>query len=173
MMKSMIAENGVTFKNLENIIYSWSFQIGHQFTSEFLEQYDWMLKDERDKSRYWHKGFRKTTIKTVYGEISYSRAVYETGREDGVRNFVYLLDKTLELASQRILNADGASWIKKVKDESTCFQMYTFHHNQATREKLHKRKEVTDVKELLEDERIDELFEYLKIYRDSLREEGK
>ena len=27
----------------------------------------------------------------------------------------------LDEVSQRILNADGASWIKKVKDKSTCF----------------------------------------------------
>ena len=37
--------------------------------------------------------------------------------------------------SQRILNADGASWIKKVKDKSTCFQLDPFHRNKAVKEK--------------------------------------
>lgn len=326
MMESMITENGVTFKELEKNIYSWICQIGRQFTSEFLERYDRMLMEGRDKSRYRHKGTRRTTIKTVYGEVSYRRAVYETVGEDGLRQFVYLLDETLELenvglistnmaeflvkgitelsyrecaskvsemtgqtisamgvwnviqalgkkeceeekqlvedhkkgrihgerevpvlfeeadgvyvklqgkdrknqkqdkaeikvgiayegwkqtgkgryelpskvvvaglsgakefheyreaaiaqrynldeVSQRILNADGAGWIKRVKDKSTCFQLDPFHRNKAAREKLHERKALQDVMELLEGERIDELFEYLEIYRDSLCEE--
>ena len=37
MMKSMIAENGVTFKDLEKNIYAWVCGMGRRFTSEFLE----------------------------------------------------------------------------------------------------------------------------------------
>lgn len=325
-MKSMIKENGVTFKELEKNIYSWICQIGRQFTSEFLERYDQMLMRERDKSRYRHKGSRQTTIKTVYGEVTYSRVVYEVTEEDGTRHFVYLLDETLELenvglistnmaellvkgitelsyracaakvsemtgqsisamgvwnviqalgekaceeekalvelhkkghlhgekevpvlfeeadgiyislqgkdrkqcrqdkaemkvalaydgwkktgkdryilpekvvvagfakakefheyreaaiaerynldeVSQRILNADGASWIKKVKDKSTCFQLDPFHRNKAVKEKIHNPKAVHEIMELLEEEKTEELFRYLKIYRDSLWEE--
>ena len=40
MMKSMIMENGVTFKELEKNIYAWICEIGRQFTQEFLERYD-------------------------------------------------------------------------------------------------------------------------------------
>lgn len=328
MMKTMITENGVTFKELEKNIYSWVCEIGRQFTGEFLERYDRMLMEGRDKSRYRHKGTRKTTLKTVYGEVSYRRAVYETAGEDGIRHYVYLLDETLELdqvglistnmaellvkgitelsyrecaskvsemtgqtisamgvwnviqalgrkvceeekqlveeykkgkihggkevpvlfeeadgvyiklqgkdrkerkqdkaeikvgiaydgwkrtgkdryelpgkvvtagyagarefheyreaaiaekynldeVSQRILNADGASWIKKAKDKSTCFQLDPFHRNKAAREKLHNRKAVQDVMGLLEEEKTKELFEYLETYRDSLWEEGE
>lgn len=326
MMKSMIKENGVTFKDLEKNIYSWVCQIGRQFTSEFLERYDQMLMRERDKSRYRHKGSRQTTIKTVYGEVTYSRVVYEVTEEDGTRHFVYLLDETLELenvglistnmaellvkgitelsyracaakvsemtgqsisamgvwnviqalgekvceeekalveshkkgrlhgekevpvlfeeadgvyislqgkdrkkcrknkaemkaavaydgrkktgkdryilpekvvtagfakakefheyreaaiaerynldeVSQRILNADGASWIKKVKDKSTCFQLDPFHRNKAVKERIHNRKAVHDIMELLEEEKTEELFSCLKTYRDSMWEE--
>ena len=39
-MKSMIAESGVTFKELEKNVYSWVCGIGCQFTGEFLERYD-------------------------------------------------------------------------------------------------------------------------------------
>lgn len=325
-MKSIIMENGVTFKELEKNIYSWVCQIGRQFTSEFLERYDQMLMRERDKSRYRHKGTRQTTIKTLYGEVTYSRVVYEVTEEDGSRNFVYLLDETLELenvglistnmaellvkgitelsyracaekvsemtgqsisamgvwnviqalgekvcgeekalvkshkeghvqgekevpvlfeevdgvyislqgkdrkqcsqdkaemkvaiaydgwkkmgkdryilaekvvvagfakakefheyreaaiaerynldeVSQRILNGDGASWIKKVKDKSTCFQLDPFHRNKAVKEKIHNQKAVHDIMELLEEEKIEELFDYLRTYRDSLWED--
>ena len=43
MMESMIAENGITFKELEKNIYSWVCEIGRQFTAEFMERYDRML----------------------------------------------------------------------------------------------------------------------------------
>lgn len=325
-MKSMITEKGITFKELEKNIYSWVCQIGREFTKEFLEQYDQMLMRERDKSKYRHKGTRQTTVKTVYGEVTYRRAVYEVNEEDGFRHYVYLLDETLELdnvglistnmaellvkgitemsyrecaskvsemtgqtisamgvwnviqalgekvceeekelvelhkagrlhgekevpvlfeeadgvyvslqgedrrkskqgkaeikvgiaydgwkktgkdryelpdkivvagfakakdfhayreaviaetynldeVSQRILNADGASWIKKVKDKSTCFQLDRFHRNKAAREKIHDCRAVNEVMELLTEEKIDNLFEYLEIYKNSLWEE--
>ena len=96
-MSLMIKENGVTFKELEKNIYAWVCQIGREFTKEFLEQYDRMLMEGRDTKKYRHKGARQTTIKTVYGEVTYQRIVYEVNEEDGTRRFIYLLDETLEL----------------------------------------------------------------------------
>ena len=323
MMNSMIKENGVTFKELEKNIYAWVCQIGREFTKEFLERYDRMLMEERDKKKYRNKGARKTTVKTVYGEVTYQRMVYEVLEENGTKRFVYLLDETLELdhvglistnmaellvkgitelsyrecasqvsemtgqaispmgvwnviqtlgekvceeevelteeykkghirgkkeapvlfeeadgvyirlqgkdrkkekqdkaeikigiaydgwrktgperyelenkvvvagfskakefqeyreaviaqefdldeVSQRILNADGASWIKKVKDKSTCFQLDPFHRNKAVKEKIHEETARDAVLELLREEEIEELFRYLEIYRNSL-----
>ncbi len=326
MMNSMITENGVTFKDLEKKIYAWVCQIGRQFTQEFLERYDRLLMEGRDRKKYRNKGVRQTTVKTVYGEVTYRRTVYETVEEDGTRRFVYLLDETLELANvglissnmaellvkgitelsyrecaakvsemtgqtisamgvwnviqalgeqvceeekelteeykkghikgekespvlfeeadgvyirlqgkdrkrmgqdkaelkvgiaysgwrktgldrytlkdkvavagfskakefheyrevqiaqtfdldfveQRILNADGAAWIKKVKDQSTCFQLDPFHRNKAVREKIHHPAAQRAILELLEEEKIEEVFEYLECYRNSLWEE--
>lgn len=325
-MKTMIAENSITFKELEKNIYKWICQIGQEFTKEFLERYDQMLMKERDKSRYRHKGLRQTTIKTVYGEVTYSRVIYEVSEDDGFRHFVYLLDETLELEniglistnmaemlvkgiteqsyracaaqisettgqtisamgvwnviqalgakvceeekeltqahkqgkvqgekevpvlfeeadgvyiklqgkdrkksgqdkaemkigiaydgwkrngkdryelpnkvivagfahaqefheyreaaiaamfnldeiSQRILNADGASWIKKVKDKSTCFQLDPYHRNKVIKEKIHNKQAQKDILDLLQEEKIDEVFHYLELYRNSLSEE--
>ncbi len=113
MMKTMITENGVTFKELERNIYSWVCGIGRQFTGEFLERYDRMLMDERDKSRYRHKGTRKTTIKTVYGEVAYRRAVCETAGEDGIRHYVCLLDETLELDNVGLVSTNMAELLVK------------------------------------------------------------
>ena len=326
MMKTMIAENGVTFKELEKNIYKWICQIGQEFTKEFLERYDQMLMKERDKSRYRHKGLRQTTIKTVYGEVTYSRVIYEVTEDDGLKHFVYLLDETLELeniglistnmaemlvkgiteqsyracaaqisettgqpisamgvwnviqalgakvceeekeltqahkqgkvhgekevpvlfeeadgvyiklqgrdrkksgqdkaemkigiaydgwkqtgkdryelpnkvivagfahakefheyreaaiasmfkldeVSQRILNADGASWIKKVKDKSTCFQLDPYHRNKIIKEKIHNKQAQKEILDLLQAEKIEELFHYLELYKNSLSED--
>ena len=282
----------------------------------------------RDKKKYRNKGARQTTVKTVYGEVTYQRTVYEVSEEDGTRHFVYLLDETLDLdhvglistnmaellvkgitelsyrecarqvsempgqtisamgvwnvihvlgekvceeetelteaykkgqvkgkrevpvlfeeadgvyiklqgkdrkkekqdkaeikigiaydgwrktgpdcyalenkvvvagfskakefqeyreaaiaqefdldeVSQRILNADGASWIKKVKDKSTCFQLDPFHRNKAVKEKIRHPKACRDILELLQTEKIEEVFRYLELYRNSLCEEGE
>ncbi len=94
MMNSMIKENGVIFKELEKNIYAWVCQIGREFTKEFLERYDRMLMEDRDKKKYRNKGARQTTVKTVYGEVTYQRMVYEVIEEDGTKRFVYLLDET-------------------------------------------------------------------------------
>ena len=328
MMESMIMENGVTFKELEKNIYAWICEIGRQFTQEFLERYDRLLMESRDKKKYRNKGLRQTTVKTVYGEVTYQRVVYEAIEEDGTRHFVYLLDETLDLANvglistnmaellvkgitelsyrecaakvsemtgqtisamgvwnviqalgekiceeekeltedykkgrlkgekevpvlfeeadgvyinlqgkdrknarqdkaemkigiaydgwrktgpnryalenkvvvagfskakefheyreaaigsmfdldevrQRILNADGASWIKKVKDKSTCFQLDPFHRNKAVKEKIHEEAAREAILELLREEKIEEVFRYLELYRNSLCEEGE
>ncbi len=327
MMSSIIKENGVTFKELEKNIYAWVCQIGREFTKEFLERYDRMLMEGRDKKKYRNKGARQTTVKTVYGEVTYQRIVYEVTEEDGTRRFVYLLDETLDLdhvglistnlsellvkgitelsyrecalqvsemtgqtisamgvwnviqalgekvceeeaelteeykrgnvkgkkdvpvlfeeadgvyiklqgknrkkekqdkaeikigiaydgwrktgpdryalenkvvvagfakakefqeyreaviakefnldeVSQRILNADGASWIKKVKDKSTCFQLDPFHRNKAVKEKIHEEAARDAILELLKED-IEELFQYLETYRNSLSDEDE
>lgn len=326
MMSLMIKENGVTFKELEKNIYAWVCQIGREFTKEFLERYDRMLMEGRDKKKYRNKGARQTTVKTVYGEVTYRRNVYEVAGEDGTRRFVYLLDETLDLdhvglistnmaellvkgitelsyrecasqvsemtgqtisamgvwnviqalgekvceeetelteaykkgqvkgkrevpvlfeeadgvyiklqgkdrkkekqdkaeikiglaydgwrktgpdryaledkvvvagfskakefqeyreaaiaqefnldeVDQRILNADGASWIKKVKDKSTCFQLDPFHRNKAVKEKIHEEAAQDAVLELLGKEEIEGVFRYLEIYRNSLSDD--
>lgn len=326
MMESMIKENAVSFKEFEKKTFAWGCQICQEFTREFLERYDQILMEQRDKKKYRNKGLRQTTVKTIYGEVTYRRTVYEYVSDDGEKRFVYLLDENMELdpvglisvnmaelmvhgitelsyrecaakvsemtgqtvsamgvwnviqalggkiceeekelvedhkagkvhgqkevpvlfeeadgvyvklqgkdrkqngqdkaeikvaiaydgwkrtgkdryslpdkvvvagfakakdfhayreaaiaekynldeVTQRILNADGASWIKKVKDKSTCFQLDPFHRNKAVREKIHDKKAVNAVMELLEEERIEELFDYLETYRNSLGEE--
>lgn len=46
----------------------------------------------RDRKKYQHKGLCQTTVKTVYGEVTYQRAVYEATEEDGFKHYVYLLE---------------------------------------------------------------------------------
>ena len=113
MMSLMIKEKGVTFKELEKNIFSWVCQLGQQFTQEFLERYDQMLMKERDKSKYRHKGLRQTTVKTVYGEVTYRRAIYEVLEEDGWKHFVYLLDETLELDHVGLISTNMAELLVK------------------------------------------------------------
>ena len=113
MMSLMIKENGVTFKELEKNIFAWVCQIGREFTKEFLERYDRMLMEGRDKKKYRNKGARQTTVKTVYGEVTYQRTVYEVAEEDGTKRFVYLLDETLELDHVGLISTNMAELLVK------------------------------------------------------------
>lgn len=92
-MDSIIKENGVTFKELEKNIFQMICEMGRNYTKDLLEKYDCYLRDNRDKSAYRHKGLKRTTIKTVYGEVVYSRAIYEVMNDDGTKRYVYLLDE--------------------------------------------------------------------------------
>ena len=65
------------------------------------------------KKFYRHKGLRQTTIKTVYGEVTYQRIVYEVLEEDGLRHYVYLLDETLELDNVGLISTNMAELLVK------------------------------------------------------------
>lgn len=67
-----------------------------------------------ERYRILHRCFcRRRTIKTVYGEVSYRRAVYETVEEDGIRHYVYLLDETLELDNVGLISTNMAELLVK------------------------------------------------------------
>jgi hypothetical protein len=328
MMDLMVDEKDITFKEIEKEIFELVCEAGRELTKDILEKYDQHLHTTRNKSELRDKGCRRSTIKTVYGEVSYNRHVYQTCDEYGIKRCIYLLDENLSLnriglisenyvellissitetsyrncaervsettglsishtgvwnviqtlgekleddekalieadknkkikgsrevpvlfeeadgvwlnlqgkdrkqrrypkaemkaaiaydgwadkgsgrysldgkivtagfnkaadfqrireamiASEynldevqiRILNGDGASWIKKTRDKETVFQLDPFHRNKAIRENISHRKAIHDVMELLEKEQIEEMFEYLTIYKDSLTDDDE
>ena len=326
MMNSMVDEKNVTFKDIEKEIFKIICEAGRTLTQEILEKYDQHLHETRNREEYRDKGRRRSTIKTVYGEVSYERHVYQTHDEYGINHCVYLLDENLSLnriglisenyvellissitemsyrncaekvskttglpishtgvwnviqelgeklikdekelvetdkhehikgnreipvlfeeadgvwlnlqgndrkkrgfpkaemkaaiaydgwkdegsgrysldgkvvtvgfnkasdfqkireamiaaeynldeVQMRLLNGDGASWIKKTMDKETVFQLDPFHRNKSIRENLCHRKAVRDVLDLIENGQIEEMFEYLTIYKDSLADD--
>ena len=92
MMKSIVEEKLVSFKLLEQKVFAYVCELGRMITQTILENYDDELARERDKKVYRDKGKRDTSIKTVYGEVEYSRRVYRTEPGDGKAAHVYLLD---------------------------------------------------------------------------------
>ncbi len=97
MMESIVEEKLVSFKTLEQKIFSYVCELGREITTIMLETYDKELADGRDKKNYRNKGTRTTTIKTVYGEVTYGRRVYQTKLEDGKKAYVYLLDEAMQM----------------------------------------------------------------------------
>ena len=71
-MNTILAENLVSFKELGQKIFAFVCELGREITQIMLESYDKELAEGRDKKIYRDKGTRNTSIKTVYGEVSYS-----------------------------------------------------------------------------------------------------
>ena len=88
-----------------------------------------------------------------------------------IRESMIASEYNLDEVQIRLLNGDGASWIKKPVDKETIFQLDPFHRNKSIRENLSHKKAIRDVMKLLENEQIEETFAYLIMYKDSLSED--
>ena len=110
-MTSIVEGNEITFKELEQKIYGFVCSIGQQMTRLILESYDNDLAKDRDKHAYRDKGKRSTCIKTVYGDVTYSRRVYETHLEDGAKAYIYLLDEKINMDRIGLISTNLAEMI--------------------------------------------------------------
>lgn len=117
-MKSIVEEKLVSFKSLEKKIYAYVCELAQEITRIMLENYDAELAEGRDKSLFRDKGKRMTTIKTVYGEVSYARRVYQTKLEDGKKACVYLLDEAMHMDKIGLISTNLAEKIAMTVTES-------------------------------------------------------
>ena len=104
----MLNENGLTFKDFEKKTFEMICKLGQEYTRDFLERYDTYLMETRDKEAYRNKGKKKTTVKTVHGEVEYERRIYQVTREDGLTEFVFLLDEQLEISGVGLISMNMA-----------------------------------------------------------------
>lgn len=118
MMKSIVKENLVTFKELEQKMFAYVCEIATEMTQIILEEYDRELHDSRDKKKYRDKGRRTTAIKTVYGDVTYARHVYQTTDEEGHRVFVYLLDESVKMDKIGLISTNLAEKIASCVTEN-------------------------------------------------------
>ena len=91
----MLHENTINRKEFEEKLYSAVCQIGREFYAAALESMDDELHRSRDRKAYRDKGKRKTVLKTLMGEVEYSRHVYSFADGDGRRGIVHLLDEAI------------------------------------------------------------------------------
>ncbi len=87
-------------------------------TQTILENYDDELAKERDKGVYRDKGKRKTTIKTIYGEVVYSRRSYQTKLQDGRHAHIFLLDQAMQMEKIGLISTNLAEKIALTVTES-------------------------------------------------------
>lgn len=117
-MNTIVNEELISFKELEKKIYSYVCELVREITQQMLESYDKELAESRDKKLYRGKGKRVTTIKTVYGEVTYSRNVYRTESEDGQTAYVHLLDEAMHMDKIGLISTDLAEKIALTVTES-------------------------------------------------------
>ena len=111
MTNAIVEEKLISFKTLEQEIFKNACKIAREHTKNILESYDDMLSRERDASKYRNKGKRKTSIKTVYGEVEYERRVYQTRLADGTKAHVYLLDRHMGMEKIGLISTNLAEKI--------------------------------------------------------------
>lgn len=117
-MNTIVNEELVSFKELEQKIYSYVCELAREITKQMLESYDEELAGSRDKKMYRGKGKRDTSIKTVYGEVEYSRNVYRTETEDGQAAHVFLLDQAMHMDKIGLISTNLAEKIALTVIES-------------------------------------------------------
>ncbi|WP_075717919.1 ISLre2 family transposase [Roseburia sp. 499] len=118
MMKSIVEEKSVTFKELEKKIFAYVCDVAVEMTQIILEDYDRELHDSRDTKKYRDKGCRTTTIKTVYGNVTYDRHVYQTEDEEGHKAYVYLLDEAVKMDKIGLISTNLAEKIASCVTEN-------------------------------------------------------
>ena len=117
-MNLIVKESQVSFKELEQKIFDYVCELGRDITRIMLESYDKELAEGRDKKTYRGKGSRRTVIKTVYGEVEYSRRVYQTKTEDGQTAHVFLLDQAMKMDKIGLISTNLAEKIALTVTES-------------------------------------------------------
>ncbi len=117
-MKTIVEEKPISFKTLEKKVFKYVCELGCEITRIILENYDDELAASRDTSQYRDKGGRKTSIKTVYGEVEYSRMVYQTRLEDGNSAYIYLLDQAMQMDKIGLISTNLAEKIAMTVTES-------------------------------------------------------
>jgi len=90
-----IGEKAITIYEMEKIIYQRACEAGREMFKNILETMDTELSKERDRKALRHKGKRKTTLKTLMGEVEFKRSVYEYRSDEGKNCNICLLDKEL------------------------------------------------------------------------------
>ena len=90
---NILTENEINIKSLEKNFYECGCKIAAEAFKNWLQELDEELMNSRDKDVFRHKGYRKTCIKTLMGEVEYSRAVYQVMDNSSEKKFVYLLDE--------------------------------------------------------------------------------
>lgn len=118
MMSSIVEEKFISFKELEQKVFKYICELGCEITRIMLESYDKELATTRDTKQYRDKGCRKTSIKTVYGDVEYCRRVYQTNLEDGERAYIYLLDEAMQMDKIGLISTNLAEKIAMTVTES-------------------------------------------------------
>lgn len=118
MMETILQENRISFKEFEKKIFQFVCGLGQEIAKTMLENYDDHLAKTRDKKAYRDKGKRTTTVKTLFGEVTYERRVYQTKTDKGETAYVYLLDSEMKMEKIGLISTNLAEQILQTVTET-------------------------------------------------------
>ena len=125
--EASIKANQVTFSEIEKDIYSFVMGVAREMLKAVLKKADNQLAAERDSKRFRDKGYRRTTIKTLFGEVEYERRVYRD-TDSTEPCYVYLLDEALGISKVGLVSSE----VCKLIATSICESSYRATANQIT-----------------------------------------
>ena len=111
---------GIDFQELTANAYQMVLAFGRDLVRQVLEGMDDRLMEARDKSRYRNKGIQPTTIKTIMGEVSYSRRVYIDLAAAESARCVHLLDDWMNVKKVGLVSED----ICRIASRAVCENTY-------------------------------------------------
>lgn len=118
VIEETIKGNRATFSEIEKEVFKFAMLYGQELLRLVLNVVDKQLAAERDVKKYRDKGYRKTVIKTLLGEIEFSRKVYrDTSSEEP--HYVYLLDEALGMRKIGLVSGEVCKFIASTVTESS------------------------------------------------------
>lgn len=97
MVNQIIANQEISFNDLENQIHRQLCEIGCELLKKILETIDAQIMTERTVGIYNNLGFRSTHIETIMGRVDFKRRLYSCLDEEGQKKYVFLLDEKINL----------------------------------------------------------------------------
>ena len=86
-----ITEEHLDFKSFEKTLFELMCRIACQLIQQYLAWRDWRIMGTRDTNEYRIIDTRETTVKTLFGEVTYSRRYYRKSTGE----YVFLLDEAM------------------------------------------------------------------------------
>ena len=142
-----------------------------------FEEADGIFLHLQGKDRPKHRSGKEIKVSTCYegwteqGELV--GKVMSAGFEDG-KTFQKLREATIktryntEEVKLRVLNGDGAGWVKNCEDPDTIFQLDRFHIYQKILKCIKDKEMQSRLRNLYDACKIEELLESIQIYADSI-----
>lgn len=112
-------ERKIDIFEIERKIFSTVLASGRAAMSAYMEDLDDSLAETRDRKKYRDKGKRRTVLKTIMGEVEFSRRVYASKDEAGRKEHVYLLDEALGINKQGQISPMLSELVATAACEST------------------------------------------------------
>ena len=124
-MNTIVNEDALTFKDIEETIFTYFCQQAVKTTQEVLKQLDVQLMNGRDKKKYRHKGLKDDHIRCVYGDVPYTRALYEVDDPEAPSRYVFLLNELLKMDN---IGKVSMNVVEAIIGSPFCMHLYADGH---------------------------------------------